>query len=111
MPLNTDAKNAMLTSLAGVAVKLALLNGSSVELSGGSPAYARKDATWGTASGGAISMTNDPVFDVPAGSTVAYVRVYNTAGTVQYGDFPITNETYGGQGTYTLTAFDLNLNK
>lgn len=111
MALNDTAKNLMLTELASVAVKIALLNASSVEISGGSPAYARKDVTWGTAASGAISMTNDPVFDIPAASTVAYVRLYDTAGTSQYGDFAVTNESYAGQGTYTLTGFDINLNK
>jgi len=109
--VNEVAKNLMLTTLAGVAVKAALLNASSVEISGGSPAYARKDLTWGTAAAGAIGITNDPVFDIPSGATVAYVRLYNTAGSVEYGDFAVTNEVYGGQGTYTLTAFDINLNK
>lgn len=111
MALNETAKNLMLTELASVGAKLALLNASSVEISGGTPAYARKDATWGTAASGAIAMTNDPVFDIPAAAVVAYVRLYNAAGDVQYGDFAVTNESYAGQGTYTLTAFDINLNK
>jgi len=43
------------------------------EIAGGTPAYARKSITWGTASNGAIAVTNQPVFDVPAGATVAAV--------------------------------------
>ena len=111
MSLNATAKNLMLTELASVATKAALLNASSTELTGGTPAYARKDLTWGTAAAGAVAITNDPVFDIPVGATVAYVRLYNAAGDVQYGDYAVTNETYGGQGTYTVTAFEINLNK
>ena len=111
MALNDVAKNLMLTELSTVATKIALLNASSVEISGGSPAYARMSPTWGTPSTGVIAMTNDPIFNVPAGGVVANVRLYNTAGDVQYGDFPVTSETFANQGNYTLTAFDINLNK
>lgn len=112
MALNDTAKNLMLTQLASVATKVALLNASLVEISGGTPAYARKTITWGTAAAGAITMNGtDPVFDIPSGATVAYVRLLNTAGDTQYGDYAVTNETYGGQGTYTITDFTINLNK
>ena len=56
-------------------------------------------------------MTNDPVFDIPAGGVVSYVRLLSSDGNTQYGDFDVTNESYAGQGTYTLTGFTLNLNK
>lgn len=45
-------------------------NGSN-ELTGGSPAYARKAVTWGTAVNGVLPQTGSVVFDVPAGSVVA----------------------------------------
>lgn len=54
------------------------------ELTGGSPAYARKAVTWAGSSGGqVISATTAQVFDVPAGSTVAFVGLWSlvTAGT------------------------------
>lgn len=111
MALNDVSKNLMLTTLIGVATKVALLNDSLVEISGGSPAYARKTITWGTPVTGSVAMTGSLVFDVPAAAVVSYVRLYNTAGDTQYGDFDVTNETYAGQGTYTITAFTLNLNK
>lgn len=56
MALNDTAKNLMLTELATVATKLALLNASSTELTGGTPAYARQNATWGTAASGARNI-------------------------------------------------------
>lgn len=79
-----------------------LLN-NSTELSGGSPAYARKTLTYGSTSNGDVSGT--ATFDVPAGSTVNTVGFY----TASSGGSPahtetVTQETYGGQGTYALTV-------
>jgi hypothetical protein len=81
------------------------------ELSGGSPAYARKAITWNAAAAGSMDDSNVPVFDVAAGSTVLYVGLWSalTSGTF-YGATLVTQETYGGQGTYTLTDMDLDLN-
>lgn len=111
MALSNDAKNVCLDALGVLGVKLALLNDSQVELSGGSPAYARKTISWGAAAAGSMAMVEDPVFDIPAAGVVSYVQLWNTGGTVSYGIFDVANETYTGQGTYTLTAFTINLNK
>lgn len=43
------------------------------ELTGGSPAYARKAATGAAATGRSKTFTNASAFDVPAGATVAWV--------------------------------------
>ena len=80
------------------------------EISGGSPAYARKAVTFGAAASGSITQSGtDPVFDVPAGATVAFVGYW--AGAVFVASDAVTSETYGGQGTYTLenSVLDLNL--
>lgn len=114
MALNDTAKNLMLTELATAAVYMSLHTAypatSGNEITGGSPAYARKAITWGTAASGEIAMTNDPVFDVPA-TTVAAVGFWSaaTAGT-QYGDYDVTDEVFAAQGTYTVTATTINLN-
>ena len=47
------------------------------EVSGGSPAFARKAMSWGAASSSAI--TGAPVFDVPSGTTVTYFGVAVTS--------------------------------
>lgn len=80
------------------------------ELTGGTPAYARKAATWSAAAAGAKALSNQPVFDVPAGSTVAFVGLWSalTAGTY-LGCWDVTDEIYGGQGTYTLTSGSVSL--
>jgi hypothetical protein len=82
-----------------------------VELSGGSPAYARKSITFSAAVGGSIDSSNQPVFDCAAGTVVNYVGLFSasTAGTL-LGIDPVTEETFGAQGTYTLTDADCDLN-
>jgi hypothetical protein len=115
MALNTTALNLMLEELATVAVFASLHtdvvgSGSGNEVTGGSPAYARKAITWNAASSGNLDNNANPVFDVPAGTTIRRVGLFSasTAGTY-YGDADITDETFGAQGTYTLSDFDVSI--
>ena len=55
-------------------------NSATAEVSGGSPAYARKAVAWNAASGGTATQNGDVVLDIPAGTTVTYVSLWNTAG-------------------------------
>jgi hypothetical protein len=107
--MNNDAKNYMLTQLASVATKASLHNGSGTEITGGT--YARQTITWGSASSGSIIDTSIPAFDIPAGSTVAMVKLWNTAGSTEYASFNVTSETFANAGTYTVTDLTLDLNK
>lgn len=52
------------------------------EVTGGSPAYARKAATWAAAAGRSKATSASMVFDVPAATTVRWVGFYDavTAG-------------------------------
>jgi hypothetical protein len=52
------------------------------EVTGGSPAYARKAATWAAASGRSKATSASMVFDVPASTTVRWVGLWDavTAG-------------------------------
>jgi len=116
MPYSTLGKNAMLNALGALAVFASLHsadpgdNGAS-ELSGGSPAYARKAITWNAAASGSLDDSNVPVFDVPAGATVSFVGFWSlVTGGVFYGAADVTNEVFAAQGTYTLTDADLDLN-
>jgi hypothetical protein len=82
-----------------------------VEISGGSPAYARKAIAYNNAAEGTMDdSTNGAVFDVPAGATVDYVGYFSasTAGTLLAVD-KVTSEAFAAQGTYTLTDSDLDL--
>lgn len=117
MPLEPNARNQMLDALdetpAAPVAGIGFLSlhtdvigsGSGNEVTGGSPAYARRAVTWNAASAGSKAISASVVFDVPAGVTIRRCGLFSapTAGTY-WGDADITDETYGGQGTYTVTA-------
>jgi hypothetical protein len=73
------------------------------EVTGGSPAYARKALTWvAGSSDGVASVT--VTFDVPAGTTVVGAGVHTaiTAGTYLDGG-SVTSQAFATQGTYAVT--------
>ena len=72
------------------------------EVTGGSPAYARKALSWGAASGSVTTVT--ATFDVPASTTVVGAGVHTavTAGTYLDGA-SVTSQNFASQGTYALT--------
>lgn len=72
------------------------------EVTGGSPAYARKAITWGAASNGVITAT--VTFDVPAGTTVTYAAVCGgLTGANLLDKAAVTSQNFATQGTYQLT--------
>lgn len=116
MGLNDTAKNAMLDHLATLITHIGLhsadpgTTGTS-ELTGGTPAYARKAITWAAAAAGVLSKDATAlVFDVEGGDTVAFVGFWGalTVGTF-YGSADVTDEVFGSQGTYTLTDADISV--
>lgn len=81
------------------------------EITGGSPAYARKAIAYNASAGGTMDdSTNGAVFDIPAAGVVSYASYHSavSAGTLLAID-KLTEETFVGQGTYTLTDSDLDL--
>lgn len=94
----------MATAGAAAIDYVGLLNGSGVELSGGS--YVRLPAS-ATATAGVIELDDDATFQVPAGATVAGWSGFSavSAGT-RYGGANLTPEVYTGPGEYTLIAAD-----
>jgi len=116
MGYSTLAKNAMLDALGALVQFVSLHDGDpgdngANEISGGSPAYARKGITWNPAAGGNKDSSNQPVLDVPAGKTVAYIGFWSAlSGGVFYGAADVVDEVFAAQGTYTLTDADLDLN-
>jgi len=86
--------------------------GASNEVAGGT--YARKAITWAAASGATPSVKalngTLPVFDIPAGTTVAFIGIWTliTGGTYG-GCFDVVDEVFAGAGTYTLTAGSISL--
>lgn len=84
--------------------------GTSYEISGGSPAYARKALTWNAASNGSMTHNGTPVFDVPSGATITHVGFFSaSSGGTYFGMADVTDETFGAQGTYTLTSITVSL--
>ncbi len=121
MGYTNAGKNLMLDALKGtnpsVAIAYASLHtaapgeSGASEVTGGSPAYARKSVTFGTPANGQMSATNQPVFDVPGGTTVTHVGFWSAvSGGTFLGWADVTDESFAGQGTYTLTSATLDLN-
>jgi hypothetical protein len=78
------------------------------EVTGGSPAYARKGATWAAAASGAKATSASMVFDVPAGTTVRWVGFWDA---VTVGNF--LGMTPNGGGTpqdFVANAADVTSN-
>lgn len=83
-----------------------------VEVSGGSPAYARKAIAFNTAAGGTVDdSTNGAVIDMPPSSANDYLGYFSasTAGTLLAFNPPSVVETFVGQGTCTVGDADLDL--
>lgn len=113
MALNNTAKNYMADQLGGQIGFVGLLtsDSSGSEVSGGSPAYARKAVTWNAASAGNLDSSNTPVFDVPAGTTITHVGLFSAStGGTYYGSAALSSsETFGSQGQYELQDLDINV--
>lgn len=103
MAMSEGYRNAIATYGAGLITHIGLVDGSGVELSGGS--YARKAIVWTTAEDGIVRPSSDIVFDIPAGVTVAGWRCFSAdTGGTNYGGEDLTAETFAGAGQYKLIA-------
>lgn len=116
MTINATSKNLMLDALGAVAgfASLHVADPGAAganEVTGGSPAYARKAVTWNAADAGNLDSSNAPVFDVPAGTTVSHFGLWSlaTGGTFYGGNALSAAEAFTGQGTYTLSDCDISL--
>ena len=108
MAFTEDGINLMLEAIRTGGVKMGLTNAADTELSGGDPAYARKDITWAAASGKAMALNGTlPTFDCPAGAEVRKVIICASGGTI-YTRSATTEEDFTAQGTYTITSGTLS---
>jgi hypothetical protein len=107
-----DAKNTMLDCLTVNTVSLHTgdpgSEGTSNEVTGGTPAYARKAITFSAASSGARDSSSAPVFDIPASTTVRWVGFWNSSIFIARKQLS-ADEAFVAQGTYTLADADLLL--
>ena len=82
--ITTFARNRMLDAIGvtHVSAHTAYSSTGASEVTGGTPAYARKAITYGAASAEAKSATTQPVLDIPAGTTVRFIGLWDalTAG-------------------------------
>jgi hypothetical protein len=109
MPLSTNGRNACMTGLASVVSHLSLHGGipdgtGSNELTGGSPAYARKAVSWNAAASGLVDNTAQIVHDVPAGSTVYAVGLWSALSAGNFHGWVPYNGTIRGYGEVDSTG-------
>lgn len=76
------------------------------EVSGGSPAYARKAITWAAASSGSKANSASLVFDVPAATTITHLGYWTLAsGGTYLGSRALdSSQAFSTQGTYTIAS-------
>lgn len=106
MPYSTTGKNNMLGGIGAThgSLHTAVPNDSgSNEVAGGSPAYARKSITLAAAGSGSRSITNNPVFDIPASTTIFFFGLWDA---LSGGNFLGWGPVNGGsvKGTATVDA-------
>lgn len=110
MPLNDASKNVMLDALDEGASQITHVgvhtltdpgtstNCAAGEVTGGSPAYARKAVTLGAAASGQKANSGALTFDIPAGTTVGFLTFFNhlTANSGNYRGYAPINGTAKG---------------
>lgn len=112
--LTANGKNALLSGLASAAGFVSLhtadpSTGGTSEVTGGSPAYARKAVSWGSPSSGSVSSSANVAFDVPGSTTITHIGYWSasTGGTF-YGSRALdASQTFATQGTYTVASGNL----
>lgn len=82
MPLSTLSADNLLNTWGSTYGKYASLHSAysatgANELTGGSPAYARLATTWGSAASNAMAISGTYTWNVPAGSTVAFIGFWD----------------------------------
>ena len=108
MPLTVATRNAMLNALTITHASLHTADPGTTginEVAGGT--YARQAVTFAAASNGSRAMSNQPVFNVPASTTVAWVGLWNN--TTFLGSVDATDEVYANAGTYTITSASISV--
>jgi hypothetical protein len=115
---SATGKNVMLDHLGTLVLYMSMhdadpgASGTTAELSGGAPAYARKAVTWAAASAGSKALSGTVTFDVPAARGATHIGLWSalTGGTFYGSDALSAPEaTYSSQGQYIVNAATLNI--
>lgn len=116
MPYSNAGRAVMLDALGGVATFVSLHTSDpgttgAAEVSGGSPAYARKGVSYSAAVGGLKESSTSTVHNVPGATTISHFGLWSalTGGTFYGGGTLSATETFATAGTYTIAAADLDL--
>lgn len=114
MPLVTTGKNAALDSLAGSGANICEVSiftgaswGAAVEVSGGSPAYARKTVTLAASSGGSRALTGTAPYatvDIPASTACKFIGISKASDHVIFA-YKTIDETFANQGKLDVNTF------
>jgi hypothetical protein len=104
----TATQNALCTAYTGIGSWLGVATGNpgsgtsaTNEASGGSPAYARQQTTWGSVSGGTVTGTEE-IINVPAGLYTYMIMATASTGATMFDNCPINNIPLAGQGQIVL---------
>ena len=103
--MNATYRNAIRDYGKTLITHIGLIDNTDTELTGGTPAYARKAVTWANDGTGTKRPNANIAFDVPTG-TVKGWRGYSALATgTDYGGANFSAaETFAAQGTLTLLA-------
>ena len=79
MSFTTAARNTMLGGFTGthLSAHTAYSSTGANEVTGGTPAYARKSVTYAAAASEARAASNTPTFDIPASTTVRWIGMWD----------------------------------
>lgn len=70
----------------------------------------RAQITWGAPDNGVVSATNQPVIDVPGGSTTDFIALFDAAsGGSPLAAEPKPTDVHGSPGPWTLTSATITL--
>jgi hypothetical protein len=110
MALNDAGKNKALGALAIDSAKIHTADptaaGTANEVTGGT--YSAQAITWAAASAGNLDSSNQPLFDIPAGTTVSHYSLWSGATCLAFGTLSAT-EAFTGAGQYKLTDADITI--
>lgn len=102
------AENAAVTGVKDAGSYISLHTADPGEVTGGSEvtggAYARQQTTWGTVTNSAVTGSAVTI-NVPAGTTITHWGLWSvaTAGTFLFSGALAASESFGSNGTYSLT--------
>lgn len=114
MALSTDGLNAAAAGVTDTYSWVSLWDGDpqggGTEVTGGAPAYARKQGTF-TQSGGVASLQSSLTFDIPSGQQITHFGLHDASsgGTLGGSNALSSTENYGAQGTYELTVCTITI--